>query len=142
MQASFSIASHILITYVRVYLPLLILQLIQFTLSGRNERKYISFYPSLVLIKVHIKWATFCTRFSMPLIRTVYNYLFVINHDGELKTNVSLKLLILFYVGGKKNWFDQVCSTHFIISRQTTFCLLYTSPSPRDATLSRMPSSA
>ena len=25
---------------------------------------------------------------------------------------------------------------------QTTFCLLYTSPSPRDATLSRMPSSA
>ena len=26
--------------------------------------------------------------------------------------------------------------------RQTSYCLLYTSPSPRDATLSRMPSSA
>ena len=29
-----------------------------------------------------------------------------------------------------------------IISIQGNFCLLYTSPSPRDATLSRMPSSA
>ena len=27
-------------------------------------------------------------------------------------------------------------------SGKSTFCLLYTSPSPRDATLSRMPSSA
>ena len=32
------------------------------------------------------------------------------------------------------------CKT--IIFRETTTCLLYTSPSPRDATLSRMPSSA
>jgi len=29
-----------------------------------------------------------------------------------------------------------------IITKQTDICLLYTSPSPRDATLSRMPSSA
>ena len=28
------------------------------------------------------------------------------------------------------------------VSRMAIFCLLYTSPSPRDATLSRMPSSA
>ena len=28
------------------------------------------------------------------------------------------------------------------VPRMTKFCLLYTSPSPRDATLSRMPSSA
>ena len=28
------------------------------------------------------------------------------------------------------------------VSQQPFFCLLYTSPSPRDATLSRMPSSA
>ena len=31
---------------------------------------------------------------------------------------------------------------HNINSRNTNTCLLYTSPSPRDATLSRMPSSA
>ena len=33
-----------------------------------------------------------------------------------------------------------VCSRR--IAQQRTYCLLYTSPSPRDATLSRMPSSA
>ena len=38
-------------------------------------------------------------------------------------------------------------TTHIISSKYTSFyedypCLLYTSPSPRDATLSRMPSSA
>ena len=32
------------------------------------------------------------------------------------------------------------CHTHY--DGQVTCCLLYTSPSPRDATLSRMPSSA
>ena len=31
---------------------------------------------------------------------------------------------------------------HIILARQVGVCLLYTSPSPRDATLSRMPSSA
>ena len=30
----------------------------------------------------------------------------------------------------------------FTVEQQSTICLLYTSPSPRDATLSRMPSSA
>ena len=38
------------------------------------------------------------------------------------------------------------CGDHSILSSQpqnkSTICLLYTSPSPRDATLSRMPSSA
>ena len=29
-----------------------------------------------------------------------------------------------------------------VVVKHTNFCLLYTSPSPRDATLSRMPSSA
>ena len=30
----------------------------------------------------------------------------------------------------------------FFVGTKSVFCLLYTSPSPRDATLSRMPSSA
>ena len=46
--------------------------------------------------------------------------------------------------------FEKLCSgTHFLLSQTTDnyqkeyyVCLLYTSPSPRDATLSRMPSSA
>ena len=37
---------------------------------------------------------------------------------------------------GQRELLEEICSRYFII------CLLYTSPSPRDATLSRMPSSA
>ena len=38
--------------------------------------------------------------------------------------------------------YQQITLTKDDIGRQFQFCLLYTSPSPRDATLSRMPSSA
>ena len=37
---------------------------------------------------------------------------------------------------------DKVHYTYQILNTGTVTCLLYTSPSPRDATLSRMPSSA
>ena len=37
---------------------------------------------------------------------------------------------------------DNVISEEFIAALREETCLLYTSPSPRDATLSRMPSSA
>ena len=50
-------------------------------------------------------------------IKTIHNYL------GELST-------------------DEVVDMLSEISEADEFCLLYTSPSPRDATLSRMPSSA
>ena len=55
---------------------------------------------------------------------------------------------------GHKQYFDQIeelneetfeketKAVNDFISRLETICLLYTSPSPRDATLSRMPSSA
>ena len=55
--------------------------------------------------------------------------------DGELKseiekysTNVGFNLSNIFVIDGSK--------------RSTKACLLYTSPSPRDRTRSRMPSSA
>ena len=42
-----------------------------------------------------------------------------------------------------ENWKDLVASKQAMAAiGQPKFCLLYTSPSPRDATLSRMPSSA
>ena len=52
--------------------------------------------------------------------------------------------------GGSDAWFVGVLSTRAILAALAVFgltglalnCLLYTSPSPRDATLSRMPSSA
>ena len=48
----------------------------------------------------------------------------------ELSKNFMIKVFADYIEKHKK--FDE----------QATFCLLYTSPSPRDATLSRMPSSA
>ena len=42
----------------------------------------------------------------------------------------------------KTNQKNVISVAHFSTSMSTESCLLYTSPSPRDATLSRMPSSA
>ena len=46
----------------------------------------------------------------------------------------------------KDEKFDQKIKDNFLkdyeLACQNEYCLLYTSPSPRDATLSRMPSSA
>ena len=39
-------------------------------------------------------------------------------------------------------WSNRIETTYGATAKLTWFCLLYTSPSPRDATLSRMPSSA
>ena len=53
---------------------------------------------------------------------------------------------IMDKVPGKKLTFKYTCDVqHYVRSRSVQAmrsCLLYTSPSPRDATLSRMPSSA
>ena len=50
-------------------------------------------------------------------------------HNTTVTVTVTLDAYILCHIGTKQ------CHGHMI-------CLLYTSPSPRDATLSRMPSSA
>ena len=41
-----------------------------------------------------------------------------------------------------ENKFKEAAEAYEVLSDQAKSCLLYTSPSPRDATLSRMPSSA
>ena len=51
--------------------------------------------------------------------------------------------LLLAIVGIKYFWNSTAFETHELISsRQIIICLLYTSPSPRDPSISRMPSSA
>ena len=45
------------------------------------------------------------------------------------------------FIQTKSAWVSQVTLYGYLKTRMGT-CLLYTSPSPRDATLSRMPSSA
>ena len=39
-------------------------------------------------------------------------------------------------------WWEYTCLSIKRVCKESNVCLLYTSPSPRDATLSRMPSSA
>ena len=46
------------------------------------------------------------------------------------------------YIGPQSKMFDQVDIVSETISMNFDSCLLYTSPSPRDGLLSRMPSSA
>ena len=45
---------------------------------------------------------------------------------------------------GKQNWLEDLSNNppDLLIIRRTLICLLYTSPSPRDLSTSRMPSSA
>ena len=62
-----------------------------------------------------------------------------------LYMNQSSGIMIWKYIPGNKLIFDQNTSNTFSLielGRSLYSCLLYTSPSPRDATLSRMPSSA
>ena len=57
------------------------------------------------------------------------------SHEGEV-VSISQALLEVPEVGSSFEGFD------FAIVRRDETCLLYTSPSPRDGLLSRMPSSA
>ena len=59
----------------------------------------------------------------------------------ELKPLESLKLKDVKKDSEKEGKSSSV-SSELLASREAEICLLYTSPSPRDATLSRMPSSA
>ena len=68
---------------------------------------------------------------------TIY-YVYVVDKDRQLLGFVSLKDLI---VSGSDKAVKDIMNTN-IISGLVSDCLLYTSPSPRDRTRSRMPSSA
>ena len=48
----------------------------------------------------------------------------------------------IIYNGTPNNFLKSMEKQNFNFNTQSKTCLLYTSPSPRDATLSRMPSSA
>ena len=58
--------------------------------------------------------------------------------DGNFVPNLSYGMPI---IAGLRKLTDLPLDVHLMIDRPES-CLLYTSPSPRDATLSRMPSSA
>ena len=76
---------------------------------------------------------------SMALVAaTAFFFLEIQRVKGKWKTSLTVSGLVTL-----------VAATHYFYMRdvwvetgETPTCLLYTSPSPRDATLSRMPSSA
>ena len=59
-------------------------------------------------------------------------------HNGELA--LGRNVLVAFMSFDGYNFEDAIIISEQLVKKDT--CLLYTSPSPRDATLSRMPSSA
>ena len=85
-----------------------------------------------------------------------YNHVGTLNYDGRVwacsnKFNGVRLVTLEEFAGGKKvsnlgfvgnRSRDQVLANYEALSGNGYNCLLYTSPSPRDATLSRMPSSA
>ena len=66
------------------------------------------------------------------------------NECENITRTIEKKLGSLTYREVKPEYYNNVTLQHNQdeTQEQTTTCLLYTSPSPRDATLSRMPSSA
>ena len=73
------------------------------------------------------------------IINKANSYLKGILKKGEMIMNIYKKLFA--YVEDKK-YLGAFAIAFSVISAVLTVCLLYTSPSPRDRTRSRMPSSA
>ena len=59
----------------------------------------------------------------------------------SLKQNAFIKLVLAKYVGTETD-LQRLIIKQLTVKDQPCLCLLYTSPSPRDRTRSRMPSSA
>ena len=74
----------------------------------------------------------------VELVKTVTELVRQLDIKGETEGGVDIKIYKL--ENGEVKSVSQTLED--MIERVLMFCLLYTSPSPRDATLSRMPSSA
>ena len=62
--------------------------------------------------------------------------------NNKFYSAVNKTLIELADLSNEKRVVDLACGTGMVTRQIANTCLLYTSPSPRDATLSRMPSSA
>ena len=73
-----------------------------------------------------------------------YNLLFEMGQRWQQETEgqVQLRIYPNGVVGGERDTIRKMRVGQIQASAMSSICLLYTSPSPRDATLSRMPSSA
>ena len=63
-------------------------------------------------------------------------------HHMEVQTQVGTRPRILYVVAERHALETEDITTRVFAEAQAVLCLLYTSPSPRDLSTSRMPSSA
>ena len=76
------------------------------------------------------------TALQLPILPTYNDFQYKVNYKINDRNRIS-------FIGlGAIDLFKLNSSVNDNISDSNQICLLYTSPSPRDATLSRMPSSA
>ena len=60
-----------------------------------------------------------------------------------IATQCGIDKIDIVPINGRDRYLEHQIATYGkVLFKRSSFCLLYTSPSPRDATLSRMPSSA
>ena len=79
-------------------------------------------------------WAPFL-GFALPALEVVLGLLLLVGLFIRMSSLITAIIMTLFVIGIASVWVRGY-------SIDCGCCLLYTSPSPRDATLSRMPSSA
>ena len=89
-------------------------------------------------------WATWCIPClkEIPKLRKMHKALHEKGFVIVGVANNSKDDLTSFFESNKKVPWTSVADEKNVVSKDFKVCLLYTSPSPRDATLSRMPSSA
>ena len=94
--------------------------------------EYLKFiFATTEVKKIPVTVLSRCTRFDLSRIKSDELFKFIKSVSKKENGNISddvIKLIVRISEGSVRD--------------ALSFCLLYTSPSPRDATLSRMPSSA
>ena len=95
-------------------------------------------YPVIQLqLEKELQLSRFLTTLTIPIFMICSALFFPV--VGKLLDQHSVKRILVW---GGFIYSLSLMGLYFTVSYLSFICLLYTSPSPRDATLSRMPSSA
>ena len=127
------------------------------SVGGYQNQEKMRIKMLIILITIYLLGCQSCKSLKIPKHEKTYNYnefflppsaFLKVDYDQDRDTNIAIfysELLTSFQEPNLYKYKGE--SSVFRLTLDRTFrnhisCLLYTSPSPRDATLSRMPSSA